>query len=153
MNIINTSYPRLYFRVWSDSGLPVSGLAAAGVSTAKYSRYVNGRWTTAVTVGTVSDGTEGTSFSAGVLIPDATDSLGNLCSLDVPTAAVAAGADAVRLVIELISETDTVDAFVHSLADATITSELAKVIKTGQPFVTSSANDTDKTVTFTRESE
>lgn len=95
------SQPRLFFRAWNADGSPYTAANAAAITTATYQRLVNGRWTAGTSVGTVTDGNNSNAWAAGTLIRDANDLLGNLYSIDVPTAAVEAGALAARLNVQI----------------------------------------------------
>ncbi|EMI22437.1 hypothetical protein RMSM_00633, partial [Rhodopirellula maiorica SM1] len=61
----NPTYPRLYFRVWSATDDPLTNLDVSGITSAKYSRFVSGRWATAVAVGSLIDGDDGDAFLDG----------------------------------------------------------------------------------------
>jgi hypothetical protein len=97
------SMPRLYFWWWNDDGSPKTDGAAAAISTAAYVRKANGVWPASGTsVGSLTDGSEGDAYSVGKVIRHANASgLGNLYSIDPPTAAAATGSLAVRLLLSV----------------------------------------------------
>jgi hypothetical protein len=106
-SLASGSNPRLFFRAWQSNGLPFTTATASAITSATYQRFVNGRWSAGVSVGSVVDGSNSTSWAAGTLIRDADDLLGNLYSIDVPTAAIASGATAVRFAVQIQTGTAT----------------------------------------------
>jgi hypothetical protein len=120
------SNPRLYFRAY-DGMVPLTTLNAAGISAASYHRQVNNVWGSPVSVGALADGTEFQAYSVGRVIKHSCD-IGNLYSIDVPVAATAEGAEAIRLSLTLVSGTASVDVVEHYLASARDTvTELRKI--------------------------
>jgi hypothetical protein len=120
------SNPRLFFRAY-DGMVPLTTLNAAGISAASYRRQVDNVWGSLVSVGALTDGTEFQAYSVGRVIKHSC-AIGNLYSIDVPVAATAEGAEAIRLSLTLVSGTASVDVVEHNLAAARDTvTELRKI--------------------------